>query len=238
MEVKNMKIAIIDDEKAFAERLHSYVLKLFTEKHTAVDVTVTDDSDFILYNGKQYDVILLDIEMPGCSGINLASKLNEQKGGTDKPYIIFVTNCDGLVFDALKQQPFSFVRKSHLDDLKPCFDRLNKLCESDIYYPIKSGRDIERVALKDIFYLEKQKNYVIYHTAHGTISERTTLDKKSDLLNKGFLRTHIGYMVNIRCIEKIQTADISLSDGTIIPLSRKYSEAVRKQFFEWMANEI
>ena len=233
-----MKLAIIDDEKAFAERLRSYVLTLFAEKHTAVDITVTDNSEFILYNGKQFDVILLDIEMPSCSGIDLASKLNEKKCIDEKPFIIFVTNRDGLVFDALKQQPFSFVRKSHLDDLKPCFDRLIMLCESDIYYPIKTGRDIERVALKDIFYLEKQKNYVIYHTSRGMISERTTLDKKSDLLNKGFLRTHIGYMVNIRCIEKIQTADISLSDGTIIPLSRKYSEAVRKQFFEWMANEI
>ena len=233
-----MKLAIIDDEKAFAERLRSYVLTLFAEKHTAVDITVTDNSEFILYNGKQFDVILLDIEMPGCSGIDLASKLNEKKCIDEKPFIILVTNRDGLVFDALKQQPFSFVRKSHLDDLKPCFDRLITLCESDIYYLIKSGRDIERVALKDIFYLEKQKNYVIYHTSRGMISERTTLDKKSDLLNKGFLRTHIGYMVNIRCIEKIQTADISLSDGTIIPLSRKYSEAVRKQFFEWMASEI
>ena len=233
-----MKLAIIDDEKAFAERLRSYVLTLFAEKHTAVDITVTDNSEFILYNGKQFDVILLDIEMPGCSGIDLASKLNEKKCIDEKPFIIFVTNRDGLVFDALKQQPFSFVRKSHLDDLKPCFDRLITLCESDIYYLIKSGRDIERVALKDIFYLEKQKNYVIYHTSRGMISERTTLDKKSDLLNKGFLRTHIGYMVNIRCIEKIQTADIILSDGTIIPLSRKYSGAVRKQFFEWMANEI
>ena len=233
-----MKIAIIDDEKAFAERLRAHVIKLFSEKHTVTDITVTDDSDFILHNAKQFDVILLDIEMPGCSGIDLASKINEQKGGSDKPYIIFVTNRDGLVFDALKQQPFSFVRKSHLEDLEPCFDRLITLCESDIYYPIKSGRDIERVALKDIFYLEKQKNYVIYHTARGTISERTTLDKKTDLLCNGFLRTHIGYMVNIRCIEVIRTGEISLSDGTIIPLSRKYIEAVRKQFFEWMAKEV
>lgn len=233
-----MKLAIIDDEKAFAERLRSYVLTLFAEKHTAVDVTVTDDPENILYTGKQFDVILLDIEMPGCSGIDLASKINEQKGGSGKPYIIFVTNRDGLVFDALKQQPFSFVRKSHLEDLEPCFDRLITLCKSEIYYPIKSGRDIERVAMKDIFYLEKQKNYVIYHTARGTISERTTLDKKTDLLRNGFLRTHIGYLVNIRCIEIIRTGEISLSNGTIIPLSRKYSEAVRKQFFEWMANEV
>ena len=75
-----MKLAIIDDKKAFAERLRSYVLTLFAEKHTAVDITVTDNSEFILYNGKQFDVILLDIEMPSCSGIDLASKLNAATG--------------------------------------------------------------------------------------------------------------------------------------------------------------
>lgn len=234
----DMIIAIIDDEIDFAEMLRSYVLKLFSDKHSCAEVIVTDDSGFLLHNGNKFDVILLDIEIPGCSGLDLASKLNEKKSSGEKPYIIFVTNRDGLVFDALKQQPYSFVRKSHLDDLKPCFDRLITLCERDTYYPIKSGRDIERVALKDIFYLEKQKNYVIYHTAHGMISERTTLDKKTDLLNNGFLRTHIGYMVNTRYIEKIRTRDIILSDGTMIPMSRKYSEAVRRGFFEWMANEI
>ena len=233
-----MKILIVDDEPVFAGELRQYVNKICLDNRVTAEIQITDDSEFLLMNGKDFDFVLLDIEMPKYSGIDLASKINEQKGGSGKPYIIFVTNRDGLVFDALKQLPFSFVRKSHLEDLEPCFDRLITLCESEVYYPIKSGRDIERIALKDIFYLEKQKNYVIYHTARGTISERTTLDKKTDLLRNGFLRTHIGYLVNIRCIEKIRTGEISLSDGTIIPLSRKYSEAVRKQFFEWMAKEV
>ena len=233
-----MKILIVDDEPVFAGELRQYVNKICLDNRVTAEIQETEDPEFLLMDGKNFDVVLLDIEMPKYSGLDLASKINEQKDGSGKPYIIFVTNRDGLVFDALKQQPFSFVRKSHLEDLEPCFDRLITLCESDIYYPIKSGRDIERVALKDIFYLEKQKNYVIYHTARGTISERTTLDKKTDLLCNGFLRTHIGYMVNIRCIEVIRTGEISLSDGTIIPLSRKYSEAVRKQFFEWMAKEV
>ena len=233
-----MKILIVDDEPVFAGELRQYVNKICLDNRVTAEIQITDDSEFLLMNGKDFDFVLLDIEMPKYSGIDLASKINEQKGGSGKPYIIFVTNRDGLVFDALKQLPFSFVRKSHLEDLEPCFDRLITLCVSEIYYPIKSGRDIERVAMKDIFYLEKQKNYVIYHTARGTISERTTLDKKTDLLRNGFLRTHIGYLVNIRCIEVIRTGEISLSDGTIIPLSRKYSEAVRKQFFEWMAKEV
>ena len=233
-----MKILIIDDEPLFAEELRRYVTALCANVQPSATVIAARDPGSALPAALDHDVILLDIEMPGCSGLDLAARLNEQKRDAEKPYIIFVTNRDGLVFEALKQQPFSFVRKSHLEDLEKCLERLTALCDGNGYYPIKSGRDIERVALKDILYLEKQKNYVIYHTVRKTISERTTLDRKADLLNKGFLRTHIGYMVNMRFIDRIQTGDIRLSDGTVIPLSRKYSESVKRQFFEWMANEI
>ena len=147
-----MKILIVDDEPVFAGELRQYVNKICLDNRVTAEIQITDDSEFLLMNGKDFDFVLLDIEMPKYSGIDLASKINEQKGGSGKPYIIFVTNRDGLVFDALKQQPFSFVRKSHLEDLEPCFDRLITLCESEVYYPIKSGRDIERIALKDIFY--------------------------------------------------------------------------------------
>ena len=43
-----MELAIIDDEKAFAERLRAHVIKLFAEKHTVADITVTDKSLFIV----------------------------------------------------------------------------------------------------------------------------------------------------------------------------------------------
>lgn len=233
-----MKILIVDDERVFADRLNQYVIKICADCQITAEVKVTEDPGFLLQNSKSFDVILLDIEMPECSGIELALELNKQKSDSEKPYIIFVTNRDSLVFEALKQQPYSFIRKSHPEELEPCLKRLARLCEKSDYYSIKTGRDIVRLSLNDIYYLEKQKNYVFYHTERGSFPERTTIDKKSDLLQKGFLRTHIGYMVNIRHIEKISSAEIILSDGTAVPLSRKYHDEVRKRFFEWMVNSV
>ena len=231
-----MKILIVDDEQVFAGELRQYVNKICADNRVTAEIKITDDPEFLLMNGRGFDVVLLDIEMPKYSGIELASSLNEQKGDAEKPYLIFITNRDGLVFEALRQQPYSFIRKSHTEELEPCLTRLMKLCEKTDFYSIKTGRDIVKLTLNDIYYLEKQKNYVIYHTARGRISERTTLDKKTDLLNNGFLRTHIGYMVNIRHIEKITSTDVYMSDGTAVPLSRKYHDEVRKRFFEWMVN--
>lgn len=233
-----MKILIIDDEAVFADELRQFVNKICADDRITSEIKVTDDPEFLLMNGKGFDVVLLDIEMPKHSGLELAEKLNEQKGDREKPYIIFVTNRDGLVFEALRQQPYSFIRKSHPEELEPCLKRLVKLCGKNDHYSIKTGRDIVRLPLNDIYYLEKQKNYVYFHTARGCFPERTSLDNKSDLLAKGFLRTHIGYMVNIRHIEKLSSAEICLSDGTSVPLSKKYHDEVRKRFFEWMVNEV
>lgn len=232
-----MKILIMDDERAFSEELRDFVIKICEENHAEVEIELADNVEQLLKNALGFDVILLDIEMPEYSGLELAAKLNAEER-SDKPYIVFVTNRDGLVFEALREQPYSFVRKSHLEELEPCLKRLIKLCERGELYTVKSGRAIERLSLGDISYLEKQKNYVIFHTARGEFRERTTLDKKSDLLRRGFLRTHIGYMVNVRYIEKIDTELIRLSDGTLIPLSRRYRADVRRRFFEWMVNLI
>ena len=92
-----MKILIVDDEPVFTGELRQHVNKICANSCATTEIQITDDPEFLLMNGKDFDVVLLDIEMPKYSGLDLASKLNGQKDGSDKPYIIFVTNRDGLL---------------------------------------------------------------------------------------------------------------------------------------------
>ena len=61
-------------------------------------------------------------------------------------------------------------------------------------------------------------------------------EKAAELTSKGFVRAHIGCLINMRYIARIMPQNIRLTDGTLLPLSRKYSKEVRRQFFEWMVN--
>lgn len=234
-----MNVLIIDDEHAVLNLLKETVIQVCEKENIPIKVKIEDDPVSVITDEKykHSDVILLDIDMPDVSGLEIASKINDRKGKADKPYIIFVTNKDELVFDALKEQPYSFVRKSHLEDLTVCLRKIqDKISLADVY-SIKTGRGIDNLYINDIIYLEKKNNYVLFHTEVGVYKERTNIESKLlDLSQYGFLRPQIGYLVNVRYIEKITKSTIILSSGEDIPLSKKYSKSIKQDFFEWVVN--
>lgn len=234
-----MNVLIVDDEQFFLEKIEKTVLEICESEGIAVNVKFDDDPVSVVEDEKfsLSDVILLGIEMDDLSGIEIASKINERKGKSDKPYIIFVTNRDDLVFDALKVQPYSFVRKSHLEDLKSCLKKIDeRICEPDVY-AVKTGRDTVHIFINDIIYLEKKNNYVVFYTSTGVFKERTNIESKlADLHKHGFLRTQIGYLVNVKYIEEITDMSVLLSVGKYVPLSKKYKKAVKQEFYEWMVS--
>ena len=173
--------------------------------------------------------------MPAVSGIEITQKINSLKGMSTKPFIIFVTNRDGLVFEALRTQPYSFVRKSHLGDLTPCLESIySKLSREDSIY-IKSGSRTDRLEIKEVIYIEKEKNYIIFHTQRGEYKERSTIDARAvNLMNRNFLRPHIGYLVNVRFIDELLPDSIRLINGIVIPVTKKYRKEIKQRFYEWM----
>ena len=232
-----MNVLLVDDEKAFLVTLKKSILKICSEKDIDINITTTTDPYSVLENEhyKHYDAILLDIDMPNISGIDITKKINSLKGTSSKPYIIFVTNRDGLVFDALRTQPYSFVRKSHLRDLKPCLGSIySKISlENSIY--IKSGNKTDRLEIKEIIYIEKEKNYIIFHTLRGEYKERSTIDRIAVALTKNnFLRPHIGYLVNVRFIDELLPDSIRLINGIVIPVTKKYRKEIKQRFYEWV----
>ena len=234
-----MNIVLVDDDRIYLDELREKVTQMCERKHINATISATDKPLALLekniYN--HYDVILLDIDMPHISGIELASEINKLKGLSERPFIIFVSGRDGLVFQALREQPFSFVRKSDIDDLLPCLKKINSRLSVENTYGIKSGRSVEKVMIREIVYLEKSGNYVIFHSLSGDIRERTTIDEKApDLKPYAFIRTHISYLVNPLYIREVSSTNVFLTDGTVLPLTKKLSKAVRQKFFDWMVN--
>lgn len=234
-----MNILIVDDDWTYLKELKFIVNSMCQGNDISAHITVTDDPVSIIDDElyKKNDVILLDIDMPDASGIDIASRVNELKGKAEKPYIIFVTNRDGLVFAALKKQPYSFVRKSDIDDLIPCLCLINERLSYKDTYVIRDGRKVENLFVHEIVFLEKRKNYVIFDTIGGEFKERSTIDEKyADLRVYGFLKPNIGYLVNPSYISEIQNDVIKLLDGRLIPIAKKYKNDIKKEFIDWMVN--
>lgn len=235
-----MNILIVDDDRVYLRTLSKIVDEMCEKEKIPCNIS-TSYQPYLLFDQEKYkhaDIILLDIDMPEISGIEIASKINDLKGKSDKPFIIFVTNRDGLVFEALREQPYSFVRKSVIDDLSACLIKIQEKLNAADTYTIKTGREVDSLFIKDIIYLEKKGNYVIFHTESGDYRERTTIDLKlRDLCEYGFLRPQIGYLVNVTYISDIHDGVVSLTTGVDLPLSKRYRKQIKQDFYDWMVNK-
>lgn len=232
-----MNFAIVDDDKIFAKSLQGYISALCEKEGINSSISITDPESLFLGEGAPfiYDIILLDIEMPEIDGIELADKLNSIKPIDGTPYIIFVTARDNLVFDAMQKFPYYFVRKSHLHEIDNCIRNLYAKLRSTPTYTIKTGRDIKIAEVKNIIYLEKRGNYTAFITTAGTFQERSSIDEKqSELCEYGFVRPHIGCLVNAAHITDFTGTSLKLSCDKEISVSRNYKQSVKADFNEWL----
>lgn len=221
-----MKIAVCDDEIHFLNRFCKLISKVITGEIEKIDSY--SDAQALLASETVYDLIFLDIDMPELNGIDAA----RQFSGSDT-VVIFVSSKESLVFEAYNStDSFGFVRKDKIStDLPEVIARLQKNSRRTNYLYIKQGSGTVKIKFADIIYIEKLVNNVIIHTVQGNYSMRSTITElERELKGFGFVRTHIGYIVNLDCVSKINSKEIILSNSESVPVSRKNAKSVKYQF--------
>lgn len=232
-----MKFAIIDDDINFAEHLQNRIAFLCDKNNYEVKIKCFEQSGPVLEEDQfvKYDIIFLDIEMPEISGIDVAEKINKLRGDSTVPYIVFVTSKENLVFEALKKLPYSFIRKTQLEDIDTCIKSLCKRLALSPTYSIKDGRGVRTIEIKNIIRIEKQRNYSIFYTKCGIYTERSIIDEKyNDLAQYHFLRPHIGALINAEHIKEYKKDVILMSDNSVITVSRTYKKTFKEELHKWM----
>lgn len=237
-----MNIAVVDDCKRFVDEFCTIIKNYCEKNNIKYKIDAFYDGYSILENYGKYDLIFLDIEMPLIDGIEIAEKTNElkRKDNSETPYIVFVTNKDNLVFTALKQFPYTFIRKGHFDeDIEKCIVDINKKLNLRVAkYPVKIGRSKMFLNPEKILYIEKDKNYVLFNTADRQYRERGTIeDKLKDLAYYGFIRTHVGYLVNLKYVSEVSASEIILNNKSKIPISKSYRQSVKEKYFDWVVKQ-
>ncbi len=235
-----LKIAMVDDEELFIEKFKTIIERKCIDFNIKCNVDCYQNGYDLIDVSFKYNLIFLDIDMPLVDGITVARHLNKIRGESEFPYIAFVTERDNLVFQALKSRPYLFIRKSDFEsDIDYCLKSIaKKISKYKSRVTIHSGRTDIVLYLDNIVYIEKNKNYVIYHTVDQDYSVRSNIEYEFSRLEKNnFVRTHIGFVVNNNFISMINTDNIVLTIGKAVPLGKKYREEVKAKYFEWLGEE-
>ena len=193
-----INIVICDDEKVILQQLHDYVADVLSEQKIRYAIQVFSQSVDLLQilESKKIDILLLDIDMPGINGMDIASELRKQK---NQPLLIFVTCQESLVYDSFQYQPFDFIRKSCYEkELRITLLRAMKQLQGQRQeYLIEQAEMTIRLQLSDIMYFETCANYIMIVTKDNTFQQRKPMHQLQEELNHlGFIRIHKGYLVN------------------------------------------
>lgn len=234
-------IVVCDDEKEILDDILTKVRSCFEKNNISARYTGIVDSRKLMecIQNEKIDVLFLDIDMPYHNGMDIAGYINELGLQT---ILIFITSHDALVYQTFAYRPFGFIRKTHINqEIDELVRRVhNELLENKQELVIQKGQELIRVFIKDIIYIEAEKNYLLIRTCDDIIRIRETMTNLSnELQGKGFIRCHKGYLVHAEYIEKLKNSEIILRIGNeniVLPVGRSYEKEVHRKILEMLRN--
>lgn len=215
-------------EEAFRERKLPVALDARTDPRALLKAVA---------EGRKYDLLFLDIDMPGLNGIELCRRL---RADGSQALVTFISGKEELVFQTFEVQPFRFVRKSHfMEELPQLADdicrELRGRVETSVIVAEQHSQRIFTFGVQSLIYIEAFAKTCRFVTVSGeTVLNAKLMALEEQLAPHGFVRCHRSYLVNCRYIFSIQKDSVTLDDHTVLPVSRGRAVPLREVFFAYL----
>lgn len=229
-----LHIAICDDEREFVQHLNGMLCQYSAETGEEIKVTAYYDGiELIEKYDTTIDLIFLDIQMRLVDGLRAAERIRQLD---EKVSIIFLTTLTQYGLEGYKYQAANYIVKPmKYIRLKAEMDQWMKRHRKENSPAVVIANDDGKykVPLKSIHYIETFNRNLLFHTGQeNIICYRRMKEIERELQDKGFVRCHTSYIVNLFYVKGIKKLDIELITGEIIPIS----QPKRKEFMERLAD--
>jgi DNA-binding LytR/AlgR family response regulator len=227
-----MNCLIVDDNKIARTTIKQLASQV-------KDITIAGECANAMdaYNLLQHepvDLILLDIEMPGMTGLELTKHL-----GNKRPLIIFTTSKTEYAVEAFELNVADYIVKPVTPArFVQAIDKVREILQSnheeikmndDEFIFIRDSNIVRKLKLDDILFAEAMGDYVKLHTVQKFFAIHTTLKTVEDRLPVSrFIRVHRSYIVSLFKIDTIQDGALVIN-GKPVPVADAYRAALNKK---------
>lgn len=227
----NFHCIIVDDEQDAIDLLTARLNLLYKNIEVRNKCTSWEDALDIIKT-QQFDIVFMDISMPGKNGINLLKLIPEFVGE-----IIFVTAHEEHALKAFELSASGYILKP-IDDiaLSHAIDKaieriiFKQLAKSEGYREnpkigVPNSAGIDYINIDDILYFEAMNGYTKVVTKDAEIVSSFSIGKFKAVLNNSFYQVHRSYIINLHCILRyVSSGDIIMQDKKVIPLSKNFRD--------------
>lgn len=229
-----IRLAICDDDALAVDAHRALAERALARGGYAVTVEVYTKSESLLADicedGRVYDLILLDIEMPGLDGMALVERIAPF---LPQVRVIFITRHREYAIDAYALNIFRYVPKDELEKRLPqaILDAAKLVAlEDGKSYTIQTAHRLEKLPLREILYIAREGKNVCFLTAQGAHLERTSLSAVAEKLDDpAFVYIDRGMIVNFVHVLAVKEGFAELDNGQRLPISRGHLAEVKAQ---------
>jgi len=227
-----MRIAICDDEEVQRIVLEKYLKEWAEAKKILLNTIHFCDAESFLFSwedDKDYDLLLLDIEMNHINGMQLAMQLRAQ--GYDVP-VLFITGYDSYMSQGYEVSALHYLLKPvQKEKLFGVLDKLEcrKKTEKKLLFRMEEG--LLSIAEENIWYVEASGHQCILCGDEKRYVLKSSIGEvKKQLDDEMFVGCHRSYIVNLQRISAIMKNELVMDNGVRIPISRGMLKQVNELF--------
>ncbi len=236
-------VAIGDDDRMFLEEAEGIVSECLAAdglvRGMDFEIECYSEADKLaaaLENGKnRCQLLLLDVEFGGVSGLNVAASLRE----TDAVFrLIYITSYRDYVFESFDTQPLHYLLKPvDKDKLAALIREDYRRRYMDARVHLMAGSRHISIEYRDIYAVEAAQHRVIFHLRNSMEEWSGTLRTLAqDLPGWCFCRCHNSYIINFSHVTELVRYQAKMDNGTVVPISKRFYKPAIEQYMEFLKN--
>ncbi len=227
------KIAVCDDKKEMCSVIENALLCYEKNYGTALDVEVFYSALELfshLKRGNSYDLIFLDIEIPGMTGLELGDNIRNYMDDY-RTKIVFVSGTEMYYRELFDVQPMHFLLKpiteqQVIKDLKLAL-KLSGVLNEMFEYTV--AKEQFKIPFEEILYIVSEGRRMVLTTAEDCVKFYSTLDEVWEKVKKHrFIRIHRAFIINYSFVTRMSAESVTMSDGTEFAVGRSYKDEFRR----------
>lgn len=236
-----IKVGICDDSLAQVEIIKTSLLNYGKNKSDSLFEINCYNGAFCLLDelekGAKFDILLLDICMPGMSGTEIAKSVRKNKNKTE---IIFITTSDEFAVDAFALKATHYILKPFSQDefneaILRAVTKISAECKKSLTIKTKDG--FKEIDLRDIIFIESFSHIQTIHLIEAACEVRDSLKAILEQLKKAsegqFISPCKGYIINLKHAKTLSKNGFVMTAGHIIPMAKRSFPKIKEMYFNF-----